>query len=132
MMQDRPTAIELLHAVRDLLERELIPALDDQRLRYHALIGAHVLRIVEREVPGAEARLRAELAALADLLDLPRIQAPDDPDGLRERVLEANRELCRRIRQGTADGGPWRERVLDHVAASVVEKLRIDNPRELA
>lgn len=130
-MQDRPTALELLQAIRDLLERDILPSLADRRLRYQALIAINVLRILEREVPDEEARLRAELGALHELLDLPRAVPPGDPALLRRRVLEANRELCERIRQGLADSGPWRQRVLSHVRAAVEEKLRINNPTQL-
>lgn len=130
-MQDRPTALELLQAIRDLLERDILPSLADRRLRYQALIAINVLRILEREVPDEEARLRAELDALHELLDLPRAVPPGGPALLRRRVLEANRELCERIRQGLADSGPWRQRVLSHVRAAVEEKLRINNPTQL-
>ena len=51
-MQDRPTALELLQAMRDLLEREILPSLTDPRLKYQTLIAINVLRMLEREVPG--------------------------------------------------------------------------------
>lgn len=130
-MQDRPTVLELLQVVRDFLEREVTPAVPDARLRYHLLIAANLLRIVEREVPGAAPALRAELGALADLLGFPRPVPAPDPEGLREQVLAANRELCERIRRGLADAGPWRERVLAHVRGAVEDKLRVNNPAAL-
>lgn len=130
-MQDRPTALELLRAVRDFLGEEVVPIITDPRLKYHLLIVLNVLRIVEREVPDEEARLRAELDALRELLDLPRVLPSTDPVRLRQQVLEANQELCERIRRGVADAGPWRERVIPHVRATVEEKLRINNPMEL-
>lgn len=130
-MQDRPTLIELLEAVRGFLEREIVPGIADPRLAYQALIAVNALRIAEREAAGEEARLRAELRALEDLLGLPPAAPPADPAGLRRRVAEANRELCGRIRRGDADAGPRRERVLAHVRLSVEEKLRISNPAQL-
>jgi uncharacterized protein DUF6285 len=148
-MQDRPTILDLLAAVRELLASEIVPALADQRLKYHALIAVNVLRIIEREIPTEEERLTAELASLAELCDFPRKAAPPAPDAtgnetaggrlahdrsladLRDRVLDANRELSERIRRGLADDGPWRERVLSHLRAVVEAKLRVDNPGEL-
>ena len=130
-MQDRPTALELLQAIRDLLEQEILPSLTDARLKYRTLIAINVLRMLEREVPEEEGRLRAELGALQELLDLPRTAPPADAALLRRRVLEANLELCERIRQGLADADPWRQRVLAHVRSAVEEKLRINNPSRL-
>ena len=129
-MDDRPTALELLRAVGDFLERDLVPAIADRRLRYHILIAVSALRMAERELPDEAQRLRAELAALGDLLGLPRAPVPEDTAALRRCVLEANRELCDRIRRGLADDGPWRERVFRHVKAMVEAKLHISNPRE--
>src|SRR3989338_3372107 len=130
-MQDRPTALELLQAIRDLLEQEILPSLTDARLKYRTLIAINVLRMLEREVPEEEGRLRAELGALQEILDLPRTAPPADAALLRRRVLEANLELCERIRQGLADADPWRQRVLAHVRSAVEEKLRINNPSRL-
>lgn len=130
-MQDRPTALELLQAIRDLLEQEILAGLSDPRLKYRTLIAINVLRMLEREVPDEEARLRAELGALEELLGFSPAEPPGDPARLRRRVLEVNRELCERIRRGLADADPWRGRVLAHVRSAVEEKLRINNPARL-
>jgi hypothetical protein len=127
-MQDRPTAVELIEAVRDFLAGEVVPALADRGLRYRMRIALHALGIVAREVPDEETRLRAEREALLNLLDLPRPVPPCDPRLLRAWVLEANRALCERIRDGAADAGPWRERVLAHLQQVVEEKLQGSNP----
>lgn len=131
-MQDRPTIVELLQAVRDFLASDVVPAVTDRGLRYRLRIALHVLGIVEREVPDEEHRLRDELGALRDLLGLPRTAPPADPSRLRARVLELNRMLCERIRDGAADGGAWRERVVLHVQRLVENKLRGSNPDRLA
>jgi hypothetical protein len=127
-MQDRPTAMELLEAVRDFLAGEVAPALADRSLRYRMRIALHALGIVAREVPDEETRLRAEREALLSLLDLPRPAPPCDSRLLPSWVLDANRALCERIRDGAADGGPWRERVLAHLQQVVDEKLQGSNP----
>src|SRR3972149_11190298 len=109
-MQDRPTAVELIEAVRDFLAGGVVPALADRGLRYRMRIALHALGIVAREVRREETRRRAEREALLNLLDLPRPALPCDPRLLRAWVLEANRALCERIRDGAADAGPWRGR----------------------
>lgn len=127
-MQDRPTPVELIEAVRDFLAGEVAPALADRSLRYRLRIALHALGIVAREVPEEGTRLLAEREALLNLLDLPRPAPTGDPRLLRAWVLEANRTLCERIRAGAADAGPWRERVLEHVQRVAEEKLQGSNP----
>lgn len=51
-VHDRPTAGELATAVHEFLEREILPLLDDQRLRFRTLVAMNALTIVAREVPG--------------------------------------------------------------------------------
>lgn len=55
---DRPAAAELATAVREFLEAEILPVLDDQRLRFRTLVAMNALSIVEREAPGPAARDR--------------------------------------------------------------------------
>lgn len=49
-MTDRPTARELVEATREFLEREILPTLDDHRLRFRTLVALNALGIVEREL----------------------------------------------------------------------------------
>lgn len=130
-MDDRPTALELLQATADFLEKDLLPAIAERQRRYEILIAVSALRITERELSGEDQRLRAELLALGHVMGLPPAPPPEDLAALRRSVLEANRELCDRIRDGLADHGPWRDQVLRHLETAVEDKLRISNPREL-
>ena len=53
LMQDRPTAIELLKAAQEFCERDLQPNLTG-RVRFHARVLQNVLGILEREWAGEE------------------------------------------------------------------------------
>lgn len=83
---DRPVASELAEAVRDFLEKEILPTLDDHRLRFRTLVAMNALSIVAREAP-ALARPSEEDRALAA-----RLRAGDVRDGdlalLKRRVRE--------------------------------------------
>ena len=48
---DRPTAAELATAVQEFLELEILPLLDDHRLRFRTLVAMNALSIVAREGP---------------------------------------------------------------------------------
>src|SRR5205823_8768897 len=50
LMQDRPRAGELAEAVREFIETEILPSIDDPRLRFRALVAANGLAILEREL----------------------------------------------------------------------------------
>ncbi len=128
-MQDRPTAIELLGAVRTFLESELIPSLEGRK-RFHTLVAANVLAIVERELAGEEASLLAEWTGLAKLLGVDT-DPPSRLEALRANVREMTSGLVDRIRAGDADDGDYARSVRAHVRATVVEKLRVANPRYL-
>jgi hypothetical protein len=159
-MQDRPTSGELLAAVREFLQMEILPDLHDHRQKFRTLIAANVLSVVERELAGEEDRLRAEWAHLVDLegdlLDQtplpssnvsgargfpegdaqrgPRRAPPPAPASLallRHDVDARKRALCVRIKGGAADAGPWRRDVLAYARWALEEKLRVSNPRYL-
>src|SRR4051794_35497635 len=127
-MQDRPDARELVEAVAGVLEKEILPPLDDSRLRFCGLIAANVLALVARELAAGEAPLREEWARLGALLARPLDAPPTGDAELRAAVAARNQDLCARIRAGEADAGPWAEAVVAHAEATVIAKLQIANP----
>jgi Domain of unknown function (DUF6285) len=126
-MQDRPTALELLAAVRGFLE-ELGAGLEGRR-RFHALVAANVLQIVERELRGEEEQLARQWDRLAALLGVRGSSKPLALSALRTAARELETRLAERIRAGDADAGEFADRVRAHVRTTVVEKLAVANPR---
>jgi hypothetical protein len=127
-VQDRPTARELLDAVRVFLEGDVVAALDGPA-RFHARVAANVLAIVGRELADEESLLVAEWTRLATLLGRPSGEPPARLAALRAAVAEMTDALCARIRNGDADASPFREAVRAAITASVAEKLAVANPR---
>jgi hypothetical protein len=109
-IHDRPTARELLDAVRAYVLEEVAPATNDRRARFRALIAANVLAVVERELACEDELDTADAAALRDLGYLDR-----DADACR-------RALCARNRAGG----------MAYAQAHVRAKLRVANPGALA
>ena len=129
-MNDRPTAVELLGAVRRFLEREVVPALEGPR-RYHARVAANVVAVVAREIEVEEQQLEAEWERLGHLLGREE-PAPIPRDALRRAVGAGTEELTRRICAGEADAGPWRDALIAHLRATVADKLDVAKPPRTA
>ena len=128
-MQDRPNPTELLGAVRAFLETDVVPNMSGRR-RFHALVAANVLAIVERELVREEERVLDEWRSLARLLQV-TADPPPRLELLKAAVRELEEQLNERIRAGEADAGDFAERVHAHLRATVLEKLRIANPKYL-
>jgi hypothetical protein len=74
-MPDRPRAPELVEAVWEFLSTEILPTLDDHRLKFRTLVAMNALGIARRELESEEADLSdEELRELAT-----RIRAGDVP-----------------------------------------------------
>ena len=91
-MTDRPRAPELLAAVWEFLSEEVLPTLDDHRLKFRTLVAMNALAISRREL--------------------------EPPAGLVLASDEELRELALRIRAGDVpdDAQPW---LKEHVAAKL-------------
>ncbi len=124
-MQDRPTAIELVAAVRDFLEKEVLSALSQQRLRFRTRVAANALTIVERELRLGSGPACQEAQRLQELLEAP----PFSRDECEAHARAFRLELARRIRSGAADGGAWRAAVIATTRSSVRDKLSVSNPK---
>lgn len=111
---DPPTSAQLVEAVREWLETQVMPNVSGA-MQFHARVAANVLAMVEREIqlgPGQQSAHEAGLRALGCV---------DDAD------------LARRIRSGELcePNGSIRRDVEEFVFDSVVEKLRVANPKYL-
>jgi hypothetical protein len=124
-MQDRPNFAELLDSVRDFLQEEILPTLDDHRTRFRTLVSINALTILGRELELETALVHEEAHSLGELLGHPEHE-PDDLDALRAHVLALNEELVRRIRAGDAPAG-----TLQHLLKVGAGKLRVASPRYL-
>jgi hypothetical protein len=116
MTQDRPNAVELVAAVREFLERDVMAATEG-RVQFHTRVAVNVLNTVERELQLGPALETAERARATALLG-----HDGDADAL-------ERELAAAIRNGAVDDRM--DEVRTHVRATVREKLLIANPSYL-
>lgn len=122
-MNDRPTAGELLEAVRRFLQDEVVPALGGH-LKYQARVAANVVAIVTRELASGDRHLAGEWERLGRLLAA-KAPLPESREEVRDGLVARNHELVERIRAGDADTGTWREEVLAHLRQTVADKLEV-------
>ena len=80
-MSERPTPDELAEAIEEFLASEILPTLDDHRLRFRTLVALNALGILRRELtqlPRIDDAAQQELAA--------QIRAGSVPAGTLARV----------------------------------------------
>ncbi len=124
-MQDRPTAPELLGAVREFIATELLPTVSDARLRFRTLVAANLLDMLRRELALEPALLRAEWERLAGLLGDAGPQLANEHE-LATTVAAQHATLCTLIREDRTPNGTFAA-----LTDSVRAKLEIANPRYL-
>jgi hypothetical protein len=113
MTQDRPTSAELVQAVREFLENDVMAATEG-RVQFHTRVAVNALGMIERELTDGPTFADAERARATALLG-----HEGDPVAL-------ERELAGRIRDGSLDDRS--DAVSAHVRATVREKLLVANP----
>lgn len=116
-MQDEPTPRELLAAVSAWMRRELLPAAP-ANMSFHVRVAANAIDLALRQLalePGANV---AELARLKALL------------GSGGSLEELNAALAGDIASGAVDGED--PRIMDHLYATTLEKLAVDQPNYAA
>ena len=104
---DIPSAAELLDAVRQFLESEVLPATEG-RVRFHVRVAANVVGMVAREIVLGPEQAAAHAGRLEQL------------------GVHSDTELAAAIRSGALDSR--REEVRAVVSATVLDKLAVANP----
>ncbi len=108
---DVPSAAELVEAVREFLERDVMTSTEG-RVQFHARVAVNVLNMVQRELEDGGAQAVAHAARLADL------------------GVATEQDLSDAIASGRLDDRL--PEVVAVVKASVADKLRVANPKYLA
>jgi hypothetical protein len=108
---DRPTSAELVEAVRDFLERDVMPATEG-RVQFHTRVAVNVLGMVQREIEMGEAQSAAHAEGLSRL-------------GYADEAA-----LAAAIRDGGVDDDRLDE-VTEFVRQTVRAKLEVANPKYL-
>ena len=124
-MQNRPTAEELAEALREFLEEEILPDLEDPQIQYRTQVAMNALSILERELAQEEKLLEEEHKRLVRLLGKD-LTTPGSLEELKDRVGELNGELAGHIRSGEAPEGTF-----EHLMRTVTDKLQVVNPHYL-
>jgi hypothetical protein len=114
MPTDRPTAAELLSAVRKHLIENLAPTLTGQPA-FHLRVATNALAIVERTIAEGDSMDQTELNRLQSLI------------GDEGNLVDLNRTLAAQIRTGNLKNR--KESLLSHLRQTVIDKLRLANPR---
>ena len=115
-MQDQPTPAEIIESVIVFL-RDVVPSKLPSREAFDARVAANALELVRRQIalsPPTTDADEAERNRLVELLGR---------DGSLE---ELNRSLCSRIAAG--DLGLANRKLMDHLWATTLAKLAIDQP----
>ncbi|MGW0809659.1 DUF6285 domain-containing protein [Nonomuraea sp. NPDC002799] len=106
---DVPTAAQLVAAVRDFLQSDVLPAVED-RVRFHTRVAINVLGMVEREILLGPAQAEEHAARLAGL------------------GVASDAELAAAIRAGRVEDG---DALVTALEAAVRAKLEVANPGHL-
>ena len=107
---DAPSAAELLEAVREWIDTDVIPSTDG-RLRFHARVASNVLAMVEREI------------------ELGPVQASAHETRLAALGVADDAELAAAIRDRRF--GDRADELRSLLADMVADKLAVANPRYL-
>lgn len=136
-MQDQPTPSEILHAVRQLLQADVLPQLNPTS-QYRLRVAMNAISLVERQLAEPLEVIADEQTRLQTLIgqtgvhdhslnrgDDPGVASSWAPDGA-SRIDTLSRELCRRIRERhIAFDDP---ELRSHLFATTLAKLAVDQP----
>ncbi len=107
---DRPTAVELLEALREWMERDLLPGVEG-RLQFHTRVAINMVDIVAREISVGQSQ---------------EITHSEVLEGL---GVSTDQELVTAIKNGVYDFDL--ESLLTSLLPVVEDKVRVANPKYL-
>jgi hypothetical protein len=113
---DRPTKNELTTAVREFLEKKLLPELSGH-IGFNTRIAINVLKILERELESGDAIADETHQRLLALLN-----ADDEQVSNHELNIKLSKEISER------NLTYHDQKLIDHLWLTTMDKLSVDNP----
>ena len=115
-MHDAPTPDEFLKAIADLLRNEVMPAIEGE-VAFQVRVAVNALDLVRRDITADPAEHAAWLDRCSALV------------GTAVSAAEADGALARGIASGAV---PINQTLADHLLATTLAKLAVDQPRYAA
>lgn len=129
MIYDEPDLDQLLKAVKEHIEANIIPAIrSDQKLYFQTLVAINVLNIAQRELTHQYPHIQMEWERLNQLEQV-NIPLPSSADELQSALKKRQADLAQAIRRGDYDQRA--QELTQHLKQAVIEKLEVANPRYL-
>lgn len=128
-MYDDPDLKNLLNAVKEHLEANVIPAIrSDNKLYFQTLVAVNVLSIGQRELEHQQVHAYSEWEHL-NQLDGTNQPTPTSFDELKSALRQRNADLAMAIRRGDYDHQA--DTLAHYLQQCVMAKLQVANPRFL-
>ncbi len=130
-MYDRPDVSELIDAVRQHLEGQVIPSIKgDAKLYFQTLVAANVLKIALRDLALSGDHLQSDWERLNDLLG-ETILMPANQQAAAVEMKTRNHSLCAAVRAGAWDAPDHMNALIAMALANTADALAIANPKFL-
>ena len=122
---------DTLRTANEALVAEILPFVSGAA-RYQALMVARVLAIGAREAESGAQAERQELFGIERLIPEATNTDACEAKDAEELLGSRRRALCSEIRNGRFDAaGPAQDALLEHLAVTTENRLRINNPKVL-
>jgi hypothetical protein len=122
MTEEKDQKARLTDALRERLEKELIPKLDNSKVRARTVVGMSVLAIAEKQVgkglpadPAEWARLRAFVKEQPEVMTM--------VDAFAQAISKVEAEIAEKVRDAEADEGKLRKGMMEIIRAVVLKKI---------
>lgn len=122
MTEEKDPKARLTEAIRERLEKELIPKLEKSKVRSRTVVGMNVLAIAEKQIGKGEPADPAEWARLRNLVK-EQPEALTMVDAFEEAVTKVEAEIAEKVRDAEADEGKLRKGMMEIIRVVVLKKI---------
>lgn len=122
MTEEKDPKARLTDAIRERLETELIPKLQNSKVRSRTVVGMNVLAIAEKQIGKGQPANPEEWERLRHFVkDQPEVLKMVDT--FEEAVAKVEAEIAVKVKDSEADEGKLRKGMMEIIRAVVLKKI---------